>query len=304
LTVEKTLKKAVMNGLAHALLALVWLLHFLPLPVLALLGRGLGLLLHTFGHARRKVALANLALCMPERSEAERRQLVREHFQWTGRSVLERGLLWHGSRERLKRLIHVEGDIHLAETCGKPVMWLVPHFVGIEVAGMATQLFQTRMGCDIYTAQSNPVIDAAFVKGRSRFGLAQLFNRQQGAIPVVRAIKKGVAFFNASDMDFGLRDAAFVPFFGQPAATLLSPSRMARSLGMVVQPLIAEMLPGGQGYRVKFMPAWEHWPSADPQADAAAMNRFIEEQIAHMPAQYFWVHKRFKSRPEGAPPVY
>jgi KDO2-lipid IV(A) lauroyltransferase len=79
---------------------------------------------------------------------------------------------------------------------------------------------------------------------------------------------------------------------------------MARSLGMVVQPLIAEMLPGGQGYRVRFMPAWTDWPTADPVADAAAMNAYIEAQIRHMPAQYFWVHKRFKSRPEGAAPVY
>jgi KDO2-lipid IV(A) lauroyltransferase len=79
---------------------------------------------------------------------------------------------------------------------------------------------------------------------------------------------------------------------------------MAKSLGMVVQPLIAEMLPGGQGYRVKFMPAWEGWPSDDPEADAAAMNRFIEQQIATMPAQYFWVHKRFKTRPPGEPSVY
>ena len=297
-------KQAAANGAARAALGLVWLLHWLPLPVLARLGQGLGLLLHSLGRARREVARRNIALCMPQLSVAEQHRLVLEHFMWTGRSLLERGLLWHASAERLKRLIHVEGEVHLAERSDKPVMWLVPHFVGLEVAGAATQLFQTRMGCDIYTAQSNPVMDAAFHKGRARFGLALLFNRQQGAIPVVRAIKKGTAFFNASDMDFGLRDAAFVPFYGQPAATLLAPSRMAKSLGMVVQPLIAEMLPGGQGYRVKFMPAWEGWPSDDPEADAAAMNRFIEQQIATMPAQYFWVHKRFKTRPPGEPSVY
>ncbi len=292
------------NALARLLLGLVWLLHWLPLPLLARLGLGLGWMLHTFGHARRRVALANLALCMPEKSEAERRRLVREHFGWTGRSLLERGLLWHASAARLRRLIHVEGDVHLAERSERPVMWLAPHFVGLEIAGAATQIYQTRMGIDVYTAQSNPVIDAAFHKGRARFGLALLVNRQQGAMPVVRAIKKGTAFFNASDMDFGLRDAAFVPFFGQPAATLLAPSRMARALGMVVQPVVAQMLPGGQGYRITFMPAWTDWPSDDPLADTAAMNRFIEAQIATMPAQYFWVHKRFKTRPEGAPPVY
>lgn len=289
---------------ARLLLALVWLLHWLPLPLLALLGRGLGRLLHAFAHARREVALTNVALCLPELGEAERRRLVREHFEWTGRSLLERGLLWYASAARLKRLIHVEGDVKLAEHSEHAVMWFVPHFVGLEIAGAATQLFQEKTGCDIYTAQSNPVLDAAFHKGRARFGKALLFNRQQGAMPVVRAIKKGVAFFNASDMDFGLRDAAFVPFFGQPAATLLAPSRMAKSLHMVVQPLVAEMLPGGQGYRVRFMPSWTHWPTDDAEADAAAMNRFVEEQIRTMPAQYLWVHKRFKTRPEGAPPVY
>jgi Kdo2-lipid IVA lauroyltransferase/acyltransferase len=290
--------------LAYLLLGLVWLLHWLPLPLLALLGRGLGRLLHTFGHARRRIALANLALCLPELPEAERVRLVREHFEWTGRSLLERGLLWYASAARLKRLIHVDGDVKLAENSERAVMWFVPHFVGLEIAGAATQLFQERMGCDVYTAQSNPVLDAAFHKGRARFGKALLFNRQQGAMPVVRAIKKGTAFFNASDMDFGLRDAAFVPFFGQPAATLLAPSRMAKSLNMVVQPLVAEMLPGGQGYRVHFMPAWEDWPTGDPAADAAAMNRFVEAQIRLMPAQYLWVHKRFKTRPPGAEPVY
>ncbi|KPF57426.1 lipid A biosynthesis acyltransferase [beta proteobacterium AAP51] len=298
------MKAALANGLARAALALVWLLHWLPLPLLARLGQGLGLLLHTFGRARREVARKNVALCFPDKTEAERHRLVREHFQWTGRSLLERGLLWHASAARLKRLIHVEGEVQLAERSTQPVMWLVPHFVGLEVAGAAIQLFQTRTGCDIYTPQSNPVMDAAFHQGRARFGRALLFSRQQGALPVVRAIKQGAAFFNASDMDFGLRDAAFVPFFGQPAATLLAPSRMARALGMVVQPLIVQMLPGGQGYRVKFMPAWQGWPSEDAQADAAAMNRYIETQIAEMPAQYFWVHKRFKTRPPGSPAVY
>jgi KDO2-lipid IV(A) lauroyltransferase len=105
-------------------------------------------------------------------------------------------------------------------------------------------------------------------------------------------------------MDFGLRDAAFVPFFGHPAATLLAPSRLARSLNMIVQPVVAEILPGGQGWRVRFLPAWEGWPTDNPEADAAAMNRFIEAQIRLLPEQYLWVHKRFKTRPPGQPSLY
>ncbi|MEO6031204.1 MAG: lipid A biosynthesis acyltransferase, partial [Burkholderiaceae bacterium] len=116
--------------------------------------------------------------------------------------------------------------------------------------------------------------------------------------------RRGDAFFNLPDMDFGARDAAFVPFFGVPAATLLALSRLARALDMVVQPVLAETLPGGQGYRVRFMPAWTHFPTDDAVADTASMNRWIEDEIRRNPAQYLWVHKRFKTRPAGAPALY
>ncbi len=289
---------------ARLLLLAVWLLHWLPLGVLAPLGRGLGRALHAFAGSRRRVALRNVELCLPELSAAQRAALVREHFAWLGRSLLERALLWYAGKARLRRLSHVEGDVHLAERSARPVMWLVPHFLGLDVAGAAVQICQTHPAFDVYAPQSNPVLDAALLKGRSRFGAAEFYRRQDGARVIVRAIRRGLAFFNPADMDFGLRDAAFVPFFGQPAATLLAPSRLARSLGMVVQPVVAQMLPGGQGYVVRFLPPWTDWPSADPLADAARMNAFIEQQVRLNPAQYLWVHKRFKTRPAGAPPVY
>ena len=113
-----------------------------------------------------------------------------------------------------------------------------------------------------------------------------------------------MGFFNLPDMDFGERDAAFVPFFGVPAATLLAPSRMARALDMVVQPVVAEMLPGGQGYRVRFLPPWAHFPSDDALADTAAMNRWIEERDPSQPGSILWVHKRFKTRPAGDRSLY
>lgn len=289
---------------AHALLALVWCLHLLPLGWQAGLGRGLGALLHRFGRTRRLVALANVALCLPQLPPAERQALVAEHFKLLGRSIVERALLWHAGPERLRRLIHVEGDVGFAQRHDGPVMWLAPHFLALEVAGVAVQLFQERAAFDVYTPQSNRVFDAALLRGRSRFTDAPFLKRDEGVRAIVRAIRSGRVFFNAPDMDFGLRDAAFVPFFGQPAATLLAPSRLARSLGMVVQPVVTEMLPGGQGYRVRFLPPWTDWPTDDPEADAARMNDFIEAQVRALPAQYFWVHKRFKTRPPGRPPVY
>ena len=293
-----------MNPAARLLLGLVWLLHWLPLPLLAGLGRAVGRLLHRFGRGRREVALRNLELCLPQMDAAARQALVREHFQWLGRSLLERGLLWYASPARLKRLIRVEGDVLLAERSERPVMWLVPHFMALDVAGGSTQLFQTRWVASIYQAQSNAVLDHAMRRGRLRFGGGEVFSRHESALPLVRAVKRGAAFFNLPDMDFGARDAAFVPFFGIEAATLLAPSRMARSLKMLVQPVVAEALPGGQGYRVRFLPAWTDWPSDDAQADARRMNAWIESEVRRNPAQYLWVHKRFKTRPPGQPSLY
>ncbi len=245
---------------ARLLLAMLWLLHWLPLALLAALGRGLGLLLYGVVGSRRRVAMRNLELCFPELPLAQRRRLAREHFQWLGRSILERGVLWYASPERLKRLIHVEGDVQLAERSERAVMWLVPHFMALDVAGVATQLFQSKWVASIYQQQSDAVMDAAIRRGRLRFGQGEVFPRSDSAQAAVARHPAGAAFFNLPDMDFGERDAAFVPFFGVPAATLLAPSRMARAMDMVVQPVVAHMLPGGQGYRVRFLRALERLP--------------------------------------------
>ena len=289
---------------ARAVIALLWLLHPLPMRVHTVLGRALGALLLRLGGSRRRIAQRNLELCLPELAPAAREALLREHFAWLGRSLIERGVLWYASPARLKRLIRVDGDVALAERSPQPVMWLVPHFMALDAAGSATQLFQQRLVGSIYQTQSNPVFDAAMRKGRLRFGQGQVFSRhREGALPLVRAIKRqGYAFFNLPDMDFGREEAVFAPFFGVPAATLVAPARMARTLGMRVQPVVAEMLP--DGWRVRFLPPWAHWPSGDDAADAAAMNAWIESEIRRLPAQYLWVHRRFKTRPAGDPPLY
>ncbi len=289
---------------SRLLLRLIWLVAKLPLGFQAALGNGLGRVFWWFAGSRRRVALRNLELCLPELTATARQDLAREHFGWLGRSLLERGLLWYAPVDRLRRLIKVEGDVLLAERSERPVMWLVPHFLALDVAGVATQIFQTRKVGSIYQQQSDPVFDAAIRAGRLRFDGGEIFPRSDRALPLVRAIKRGYAFFNLPDMDFGSRDAAFVPFFGVEAATLLAPSRMARALNMVVQPVVAELLPGGEGYKVRFLEPLSDFPSDDPLADAKAMNAWIETEIRRNPAQYLWVHKRFKTRPEGQESVY
>ena len=286
------------------LLAFLWLFHWLPLAWQAAAGTSLGRIAFHVVSARRKVALRNLALCFPEMAPTDRTGLAKRHFRWLGRSLLERGLLWYASPQRLRRLIQVEGDVTLAERSDKPVMWLAPHFMALDVAGASVLLFQKRKGISIYQQQSDPVLDAALRRGRLRLGNAEIFSRDEAGKALLRAIRRGDAFFNLPDMDFGTRDAAFVPFFGVPATTLLAPSRMARALDMIVQPVVAEILPGGAGYRVRFEAPWTDFPSDDALADSARINRWIESEIRCNPAQYLWVHRRFKTRPAGEPSLY
>jgi Kdo2-lipid IVA lauroyltransferase/acyltransferase len=293
-----------MNLGARLAIGLLWLVHWLPVGWQSALGRAVGALAWRFAGGRRRIALRNLELCLPELDAAAREQLAREHFGWLGSSLVERGLLWYAPRERLMSLIEVEGDVHFAERSSAPVMWLVPHFMALEAAATAVQLFQSRRGATIYQRQSNAVFDAAMRAGRERFGDSVLFARQDSAKPLIRAIRdQGLGFFNLPDMDFGRKDSEFVPFFGVPAATLVAPARMAKMLGMVVQPVVAEMREGG-GWRVVFHPPWQGWPTDDALADTRTMNAWIEAEVRRHPAQYLWVHKRFKTRPRGEPSLY
>lgn len=288
--------------MTHLGLALIWLLHWLPLPVLAVLGRCAGRLLYGLARERRQVVLTNLRLCFPELGEAERTALARRHFAAFGRSLLEHGILWWGSHERVLRLVRIEGLQHWQAVAGRPVILLAPHFVGLDMGGI-------RLGAEyrvvsVYSQQKNPAFDAILYRGRTRFVMPELFSRQQGIRPVVRAMRHGLPFYYLPDMDFGERDSLFVPFFGVPAATISGLARIARLAGAVVVPAVTRQLPGAQGYELRFYPAWEHYPGDDESADARRMNAFIEERVREMPEQYYWLHKRFKTRPPGAAKIY
>lgn len=286
------------------LLGLMWLLHWLPLPVLGRLGEAVGSLLFLIMKARRDITLTNLRLCMPHLPEAERRSLARRHFQNYARSVLERALLWWAPRSRLERLIVVEPAMPVAEMTSGPTILLCPHFVCLDVAGLSVML-EGPTACSIYTRQQNEVFDQALRKGRTRFNAdIKLFSRGEGVKPIIRALRQGMPFFMLPDMDFGEKDAEFVPFFGIPAATLTAPARIAAMTGAKVIPVIATYLPNYRGWKVRFYPAWENYPGDDMVEATRRMNAFIEERILEAPSEYFWAHKRFKTRPPGVPSVY
>jgi KDO2-lipid IV(A) lauroyltransferase len=103
-------------------------------------------------------------------------------------------------------------------------------------------------------------------------------------------------------MNFGPEESIFVPFFGEPAATVSSLSRFAKLSRARVLPVVTRMT--ASGYEVEVLKAWNDFPTDDAYADTVLMNKRLETYIQEMPAQYFWVHKRFKTRPEGADPIY
>lgn len=288
----------------RALIAIIWLLHWLPLPLLGRLGEALGSLLFIIMQPRRRISLINLNLCFPELDDATRNALARRHFQAYARSALERGVLWWASEARLKKLIHIEGPLPLDVLRAGPSILLCPHFVCLEIPGIALVLNSELAVCSIYTKQKNKVVDQALLKGRSRFRPVKLLTRAQGVKPIIRAMREGLPFIMLPDMDFGLRDAEFVPFFGIAAATLTAPARIAASTAANVIPAIATYLPNYQGWRVRFYPAWDNFPGPDIHAATQRMNDFIEARVRESPAEYFWTHKRFKTRPPGTASIY
>jgi KDO2-lipid IV(A) lauroyltransferase len=154
----------------------------------------------------------------------------------------------------------------------------------------------------IYTPQRNQAVDAWLHDGRRRWGQLRLFYRDEGVKAIITAVRAGELLYLLSDMNFGPKESIFVPFYGVPAATVPSLSRFAKLGRAKVVPVVSRMTK--QGYDVEVYPAWENFPSSDVQADTAYMNHWLEQVINTMPSQYYWVHKRFKTRPKGEPSLY
>lgn len=264
------------------------------------MGYALGNVLFRFG--RRRVSLINLAKCFPQKTEAARELIARGVFQRLSRSALELGHLWYAPRDEAIAHIRLLDKHHMDCWAGKaPVIVLAPHFVGLD-AGGARFSYEYANVVSMYSQQKNKVFDRALRKARCRFGDPTLVTRQQGLRPILKALKQHHPFYYLPDMDFGAKDAEFVDFFGVKTATVTALARLCEITGAKVVPLVTKQTE--QGYEARFYPAWENYPSDDAAVDARRLNAFLEERILEMPEQYFWVHKRFKTRPEGEASFY
>jgi KDO2-lipid IV(A) lauroyltransferase len=285
--------------MSRIVFALMWLVHGLPFRALAAIGNGVGSVLFWLIPERRRVTRINLQKCFPQMAGAERERLARGAFRCFCRAFIERSVLWWGTPERIRAMVRLEGLEHL-RNAGEHVIVLAPHFAGLDAAGI--RLSMEGNLSSLYSHQKDPVLDRLLLRSRTRFQ-PHIVSRQQGLRKVLRWIKEGIPFYYLPDLDFGRKGTTFVPFFGVPAATAVGLSAIARSTGAAVVPCVARMLPDG-GYVAKFYPAWRDFPSGDENIDARRMMAFIEERVLETPEQYHWLHKRFKTRPEGEPRFY
>lgn len=286
----------------HALISgLLRLLASLPYRWVARAGHALGSLLYRIPGKRKRILQTNLRLCFPEKDEQELDILGRATFQHVIRSYLERGVQWYGSAQTLLDLSTLESAIELADSYEQPTIFLGFHFAAIEAGCMYYSILHDV--ASLYTPMSNKAMETIAYTQRSRFGTVML-PRSASARQTLSVLKTGKPIMLAADMDFGLRDSVFVPFFGIQTCTLTAVSRLAKISGARVVPFVTEVRPDYQGYALKIFEPLQNYPSGDDKADAITTNQFLEEQIRQIPEQYYWVHRRFKRRPDAESSVY
>ncbi|MEY4420448.1 MAG: hypothetical protein RLZZ498_1044 [Pseudomonadota bacterium] len=282
----------------------LWMLRglgYLPLAWLRALGAGLGSLLWWCIPSRRRVVQTNLRVCFPHLSQEARDALARDTFVYFAQAWLDRSWLWHRDAACIQARVQLTGEVAtLSED--KPTVLFAPHFVGLDVGWTGLTLSLPQHFTTIFTPQSNAAVDAWVAQGRQRFGQVRLFRREDGVKSIVSALRQNEWLYLLPDMNFGPSESIFVPFYGELAATVPSLSRFSKLGRARVVPIITRMT--ATGYEVVVHPAWTDFPTDDAEADTATMNRRLEAFIDTMPAQYFWVHKRFKTRPPGAPELY
>lgn len=291
--------------ISQAGIALLRCLAILPYGIIARFGDALGYLLFLIPSSRKRIVLTNLRLCFPEWNDSRRYSIAQRAFRHAVRSYVERSVQWFGSAEKLMSLIEVDSEIDFGVAPNRPgerpVIFVGYHFVGIE----AGSIWYSLLGpcASLYTPLSNRYVDQTAKIARGRFG-AEMISRGDSARAVLRMLRENKGVLLAADMDYGIRNSVFVPFFGVPACTLTAVSRLAHTGRAAVIPFVVEVLPHYRGYRLKIFKPWQDYPSGDDVVDARRMNAVLEEHIRQMPEQYYWVHRRFKTRPEGEAAVY
>ena len=282
---------------------LLKIVFWLPQSARMATGRWLGRVLMRVAGSRRRIAARNIQICFPELTPAEQALLTRRHFESLGMSVIELGIAWWSSDDYMNRAVELRGieHLHAALEQGKGVLMLGGHFAALEMSGRPLKALMPPMAA-MYRPSNNPLIDQLMRRCRGR-STADLITKH-GIRQLLKVLKENRPVWYAADQAYSRRGSVLAPFFGEPAATNAAVSQIARLSGAPVVPFFPARVNNGSSYQLEVLPALENFPSGDDVADAARLSEILEVLIRKVPEQYYWVHRRFKGRPEGYPDPY
>lgn len=281
---------------------LLRIIALLPFNVKILAGSAFGKIGYRLLKRRRHITATNIALCFPEKSSAEQAQLVKDIFVANGIGFFEIAWAWWANSESLRNRFTVQGlDVLKAATANdQGVLLIGGHYTHLDLAGLMVNLVADMDV--IYRKNNDPVFEYVITKGRKRVFKNVLERSDMRAI--IRKLRDGRVVWFSPDQDHGIKNSVFAPFFGIPAATVTSATKLMK-LGKAKPVFVAHKrdLKTNQ-YLITFAVPESEFPSGDEVLDASIINHMIENAIRQQPDQYMWVHRRFKTRPEGESSVY
>lgn len=255
---------------------------------------------------KRRIAIVkrNFELSFPNATEEQRSQWQKQHIRGLCQSIIDRGFVWYGDQQKIEEQVSLKNFHHLQNALdhNEPIILLAPHFIALDVA--ATRLtISLAESATIYSAQRQPDIDAIIRKGRARFNKVNLIERKEGVRSMLRYLKQGIPVYYLPDMDFGRKGSIFVPFFDVPVATLPTTATLAKKWDATVIPIYSFWNKDTGHYEVEVLPPLENFPGEQTVEEATThVNELIEDLILRDPSQYYWVHRRFKTRPDPNEP--
>lgn len=285
-------------------LGLMWLIAQLPYVVHLQSAKILAWLFFTFFKRRCHIAAVNLALCFPNKTDLEREQLLKDNCYSAAMALFEMGITWWWSKHRYKNIYRIEGLEHLEklQAEGTGVILTSCHFTNLDIgAGAVAHYFPVDA---LFRMHKNHALDYVQTKGRCSNNPDTRFIARENVKDMIHSLRQGRIVWHAPDQDFGRKKSVFVNLFGVPAATITTTSRIAKAGRAVVVPLTQKRLADGSGYVVKIHPPVLGFPAESEQEDAELLISLVENAINDAPDQYMWMHRRFKTRPEGEPSVY
>ncbi len=281
----------------HAVVAFLKLLSILPYPLLVSIGYGLGYIAARIPGDRNRVVKINLHLCFPQLNTTEIDLLSKQHWRLLGRSLVEKSIIWLGSRKQLADMIEVKSAVDLISR--KPRILVNMHFTGIEGSIILSALAKERgwpRTSGFFQRMKNPFFNQKIIEWRNRFG-GNSIDRQGNSKEIIREIRNGDFIIIAPDIDLGTKDSEFVPFFGIETNTITTVSRLSKITGADVCMMTTTLKADESGYLCEISEPLKDFPGPDPKIDTARLNQCFEKEILLRPAEYYWVHKRFKNPP-------